>query len=147
MLKKRIVIFDLDGTACNNAHRKGLIECPKEQQNWPLFYKLCPGDLPIQPVIDIAKLLYPFYEIVIMTGRSDIVMEETREWMKHYGMPWDRLFMRPDAERAADHELKKAWVTQLGIENIHCVFDDRNSVVKMFRELGLTVFQPAEGDF
>ena len=30
---------------------------------------------------------------------------------------------------------------------IFLIFDDRNKVVKMWRELGLPVFQVAEGDF
>lgn len=30
---------------------------------------------------------------------------------------------------------------------VEIVFDDRNSVVKMWRLLGLTCFQVAEGDF
>ena len=48
-----------------------------------------------------------------------------------------------------DDELKKRWLDQLftNTEDILCVFDDRDKVVKMWRDSGLTCFQVAEGNF
>jgi hypothetical protein len=53
-----------------------------------------------------------------------------------------------------DAVLKERWLNQLvdlrlggNITQIKGVFDDRNQVVKMWREKGLTCFQVAEGNF
>ena len=48
-----------------------------------------------------------------------------------------------------DDELKKRWLDQLftNTDDVHCVFDDRDKVVKMWRDNGLTCFQVAPGNF
>jgi hypothetical protein len=71
-------------------------------------------------------------------------------WLdKHVGVPHAGLHMRRTGDSRKDsivkkeifeRELKHAW-------HIVAVFDDRNQVVKMWRSLGLTVFQVADGDF
>jgi hypothetical protein len=46
--------------------------------------------------------------------------------------------------------LKSIWLKELfdnPTEEIFAVFDDRQQVVDMWRDNGLTVFQVAEGDF
>ena len=35
----------------------------------------------------------------------------------------------------------------IGVDNVAMVFDDRNQVVDMWRQNGLTCFQVADGDF
>ena len=47
-----------------------------------------------------------------------------------------------------DEILKKKMLdTFVDIDDVFLVVDDRNKVVKMWRDLGLTTFQVAEGDF
>ena len=47
-----------------------------------------------------------------------------------------------------DEKLKKSWLTDLTKpDRVMCVFDDRDKVVKMWRDNGLTCFQVAEGAF
>ena len=50
-----------------------------------------------------------------------------------------------------DDTLKQNWLDLLFPDNkkedIVCVFDDRDKVVKMWRDNGLTCFQVAEGAF
>ncbi len=75
---------------------------------------------------------------------------ETEAWLAlHVGVPYEALFMRQlgDSRRDAvvkgeifETEIRDRW-------RIVGVFDDRQHVVRMWRELGLTVFQVAEGDF
>jgi hypothetical protein len=45
--------------------------------------------------------------------------------------------------------LKKQWLDELILQGheILCVFDDRDKVVKMWRENGISCFQVAEGSF
>ena len=47
-----------------------------------------------------------------------------------------------------DEILKKKMLDKfVDIDDVLFVVDDRNKVVDMWRDLGLTVFQPAPGDF
>lgn len=49
------------------------------------------------------------------------------------------------ATPASDFDYRGVFVVPT--KEILCVLDDRNKVVKMWRELGLTCLQMAEGDF
>ena len=42
-MKPNIVLFDLDGTLANIAHRRPLVEC--EPKRWREFYAACEADL------------------------------------------------------------------------------------------------------
>ena len=54
-------------------------------------------------------------------------------------------------EAVKDSDLKEFWLDDifpgLEIKDIFAVFDDRNQVVDMWRQNGLTCFQVADGDF
>ena len=59
--------------------------------------------------------------------------------------------MRPATDYTPDNDLKQAWLNQHfpgdQKDRILCVYDDRNQVVKMWRDSGLTCMQVAPGDF
>ena len=62
--------------------------------------------------------------------------------------------MRPtsrDFQFMADDKLKQKWFDDLiGQDNkdqVLCVFDDRDKVVQMWRDMGLTCMQVAPGNF
>ena len=57
--------------------------------------------------------------------------------------------MRSDTDYRPDDELKEGYLEKMRRDgyNPTMAFDDRQSVVDMFRSKGLTVFQVAEGDF
>ncbi|MNL59514.1 hypothetical protein D3C87_1832500 [compost metagenome] len=58
--------------------------------------------------------------------------------------------MREDNDFRSDVSLKTEWWEDTLIEDrkrVTCVFEDRLSVVKMWRELGLMCCQVAPGDF
>ena len=74
------------------------------------------------------------------------------EWLDKFDVPYDVLKMRPDNSEfqfMPDDKLKQHWLDQLFPvkDNILCIFDDRDKVVKMWRDNGLTTFQVAEGNF
>ena len=65
------------------------------------------------------------------------------------GVPYEGLFMRPWGDHRRDSIVKQE-VFESEIRHrwrIVGVFDDRQHVVRMWRSLGLTVFQVAEGDY
>jgi hypothetical protein len=124
------------------------------KKDWDAFFEACDGDAPNLPVIGVMMRLHDAgHTIEIWTGRvgSPSVTLKTQIWLKTWGIPPNWLTkMRPDKDHTPDHELKRLWLDQrraLGLPDPDMVFDDRNSVVAMWREAGLTCAQVAEGDF
>ncbi len=92
------------------------------------------------------------HRIVILSGRSKVTKDATRDWLKQFDVPFDVLKMRPDNKEfkfMPDDQLKKLWLDQLfpNTDDVMCVFDDRDKVVKMWRDNGISCFQVADGNF
>ena len=154
-LKMKKVIFDLDGTLALIDKRRTLSTNVNGKINWDIFFdpKNIELDEPNPSVIKMAQLLKANgHMIVILSGRSKATKSATAEWLGKFDVPCDVLKMRPTNSKfqfMPDDELKKKWLDDLfpNKEDILCVFDDRDKVVKMWRANGLTAFQVAEGDF
>ena len=144
---RRIVIFDLDGTLANIDHRRHLVE--GVQKDWRRFFAACRYDILNDPV---AAAFFGFskqFDRWIVSGRSDEVELETRVWLRDKGLFPDLLLMRKSGDYRSDVDLKREWLHS-GIipkDRVLCVFDDRDSVVAMWRAEGLPCFQVAPGNF
>ena len=151
----KTVIFDLDGTLANIETRRVISIKENGKMDWDIFFD--PNnislDTPNRPVITIARLLKESgHRIVILSGRSKVTKDATRDWLKQFDVPFDVLKMRPNNKEfkfMPDDQLKKLWLDQLfpNTDDVLCVFDDRDKVVKMWRENGLSCLQVAEGNF
>lgn len=133
----RAIVCDLDGTLCLFGH-----ENPYQRD----FLK----DSPNLPVIETISLYnQEGYEIILVSGRKDTFKQDTLSWLEKYGVLWDFLYMRPTDDIRKDSIFKEEiYHTHLeGKYNIFFVLDDRQQVVDLWRGLGLTCFQVAEGDF
>jgi hypothetical protein len=116
-------------------------------ERWRRFFAECVNDLPNWPVIYALNALQRVgYEIHIFSGRSDEVLNETLDWLRHK-VSYSSLRMRPAGDFTPDEELKRQWIEEYDLSQILCVFDDRKKVVDMWRELGLSCFQVAPGEF
>ena len=145
-MKKKIVISDLDGTIALIDHRRPLVE--GKQKDWQAFYAGCVNDEPNLPVIETLRALKATgHDIIIFSGRSDEVKQQTIEWLAKFDVPYDNLFMRREGDFTADEKLKRQWLYSLDRQQILCVFDDRQKVVNMWREMEIVCFQVAPGDF
>jgi hypothetical protein len=84
-----------------------------------------------------------------MSGRSDEYRTVTGRWLIDNALPVDGLYMRAAGDHRKDsvvkHELFDKHIRST--YNVLGVFDDRNQVVEMWRAIGLTVFQVADGNF
>ncbi len=154
---KPLYIFDLDGTLALIDHRRHIIEDPsRDNSKWRRFYAACDKDAPNVQVIDtMERLRHAGADIWFYSGRSDEVRAQTITWlaantsfMKH---DFDGiLMMRQEGDYTADDVLKKQWLDQMLIEDrsrLVATFDDRDRVVKMWRDAGVTCFQVAPGEF
>jgi len=153
-MDNKIVIFDLDGTLALIDNRRDL-SMVSGKRDWDIFFdpKNIDLDVPNTPVVTMARLLKSQgYTIVIFSGRSKATKDATNKWLKKYDVPCDVLKMRPtsnDWHYMADNKLKQHWLNDIFPDksDIFAVFDDRQQVVDMWRDNGLTVFQVAEGNF
>ena len=153
-MDKKIVIFDLDGTLALIDNRRDL-SMVSGKRDWDIFFdsKNIDLDVPNTPVITMARLLKSQgYTIVIFSGRSKRTKDATNDWLNRYDVPCDVLKMRPtgnDWHYMKDSDLKQHWLDDIFPDknDIFAVFDDRQQVVDMWRDNGLTVFQVADGDF
>ena len=149
---KKTVIFDLDGTLADITSRRTLSTKPNGKMDWDIFFN--PDnitlDLPNQPVINMAKLLSFNFDIWVLSGRSDKTLNTTVKWLDDNDVPFDKILMRPTDKHhhfMPDNDLKQMWLDDIGVDNVAMVFDDRQQVVDMWRDNGLTCFQVAKGDF
>lgn len=143
---KKTVIFDLDGTLADGRHRLHALPKvdPHLPRSWDEFNKLAVYDNPIQDNIDICNSLELSYEVVILTGRNEMVREDTVKWLDKNGVCYNQLIMRGLDDDRKDIHTKEEVVKRIGVENILCAFDDLPHVVKHFRSLGITTHQVTE---
>ena len=115
----------------------------------PYDVSKCDQDPPNMPVVKTILKWQETHKIIVMSGRTDDGKEKTESWLKKYGVNYAALHMRKTGDMRKDtivkEEMYRAHLD--GKYNVIAVFDDRKSVVEMWRSLGLTVFQVAEGDF
>jgi predicted kinase len=115
----------------------------------PFDASTCDRDPPNQPVLDTVLLWQQSLQVIVMSGRTDDCRPQTEKWLAQYGIKTAGVFMRATGDQRKDSIVKQELFDRhvLGQYNIKFVLDDRNQVVDMWRSLGLTVFQVAEGDF
>lgn len=150
-----IAIFDLDGTLALNEHRQHFLK--EKPKNWDMFEDACIDDKPNVPLIRLFNLYISMYRTVyIFSGRSERVYSETVAWLELNGIsPFGRLEMRKIGDRRDDRVVKKemfdklisSFQSKFNYSKDIIIFDDRRKVVDMWRDMGLTCCQVAEGNF
>lgn len=138
----RAIIVDLDGTITNHD--------PEIRGPYDTDFEKIIQDTPVKNVVEVVKCLWEKgYKIIYVTGRSDETEEATREWLRLFAPPYANLYMRKRNDFRQDSEVKREIYEEKIAHrfDVLCVFDDRQQVVDMWREIGLTCFQVAPGDF
>lgn len=132
-------VVDIDGTLAKMTGRG------------PFEWHRVGEDEPIQNVIDTVRSLKSAgHKIIFMSGRDEVSRNDTVRWLFTYaGIAANELYMRSAGDMRRDNIVKYElfWKHVGERYNVLGVIDDRNQVVEMWRELGLTVFQCAIGDF
>lgn len=151
-MKKLSVIFDLDGTLALIEKRRSKATLPTGKLNWKEFFapENIQLDDPNLPVIRTFQFLKQAgLKVGIFSGRDEISRQETEKWLGDQGIVPDFLQMRSHRDYTPDEVLKKAWLDKFISEGneIMCVYDDRDKVVKMWRDHGIACFQVNYGAF
>lgn len=144
-MKNGIIVFDIDGTLSLVGTRKECLE--RNPKNWDEFYDRCDEDAPNVPILN---LLYPLSicQIYLVTGRRESCRTKTMNWLTKMNVVdcVDKLIMRPDGDFRHDTILKPELIQPFQ-HQIITIFEDRDSMVKKWREMGLSCCQVAEGNF
>lgn len=135
-----VILVDLDGTAALMSGRS------------PYEWARVGEDSVNEPVREaVLALAARGRGVVFMSGRDEVCRDDTQKWIaNHFWEVRDApLFMRPAGDQRKDAIVKAELFDRhiRGKYRITAVFDDRQQVVRMWRALGLTVFQVAEGAF
>lgn len=137
-MKYKAIICDIDGTL---AHMNG-----RSPYDPTLYHE--------DTVDEVVREIVNFYEeqgywILIVSGRFDTYFSETLTWISKNEIKWDGLYMRKEGDKREDSIIKREiYEEQIKDKyDVRFVLDDRNRVVKMWRELGLKCLQVAEGNF
>lgn len=150
--KPKAIIVDIDGTIALRENRS------------PFDYEKVNTDKVDHRMAQLLQSLIKNcdYEVIFVTGREDIgnCRQKTSDWLNanvyhlrgHNGfVPVDnwKLYMRAEGDHRSDEIVKKEiYENRIApYRDVVCVFEDRNRVVKMWRELGLLVAQVWDGDF
>jgi predicted kinase len=136
MLPKAI-ICDLDGTLALLNGRN------------PYDASTCENDLINIPVLEILRKFKDKYMIIFCSGREDKYLIQTYNFLKKCDNSFKYLLMRKTGDFRKDAIIKKEIFDEHIKDKyyVEFVLDDRNQVVEMWRELGLTCLQVREGDF
>lgn len=148
-------LFDLDGTLADLTHRLHHITPVFDAQgmlppkNWDAFFAACGDDKPIEHIGEVAFALSHSAKIIIVSGRSDQVRDVTIAWLDDHLIPYDAIYMRAAGDHRPDHIVKGELLDRVIADGYAPImaFEDRDQVVKMWRERGIPCAQVAEGNF
>lgn len=141
MEKPKVIICDLDGTL-------SLFE--KEDKTKPHYRNpynasTCDKDLLNEVVASIIKDKC----VILVSGRESKYREPTLKFLENNNITYFRLFMRKTGDNRKDSIVKQEIYETCIKDSYHVeyVIDDRSQVVRMWRDIGLTCLQVADGDF
>lgn len=128
------VIVDLDGTLA------------KHQGRNPYDASRCEEDLFDQAVWNATK---GFDRVVFLSGRDEQFRPQSERWLAANGVENPVLFMRAHGDLRSDSIVKQElFFAEVAPRfNVQVVLDDRDTVVRMWRAIGVPCFQVAPGAF
>jgi hypothetical protein len=139
---RKAIIVDMDGTLALMGDRS------------PFDDHLAGADTPNMPEVSVVKAVLaadPSMALVVMSGRdAGRSLDVTMDWLVRHGFAPDLLLMRAHKDFRKDSVVKRDLFDAhvAGRFDVTMVFDDRDSVVAMWRhDLGLPVMQVADGSF
>jgi hypothetical protein len=87
--------------------------------------------------------------VVVMSGRSEDHREVTEKWLASHGIEYAGLFMRPSKDIRPDYVVKGELFDKhlRGKYNVQMFLDDRDQIVRLWRDMGIICWQVADGNF
>ena len=135
----KCIIVDCDGTLCIHQGRD------------PYDLSKVSEDKPNDPLIDLLRVLSGSVDVIFFSGREGTKQcrEDTAKWINdNVGIPY-QLYMRKEKDYRPDEIIKEELYNEIIKNNYYCIaiYDDRDRVIKKWREMGLLACQVYYGDF
>lgn len=158
---RKIIVCDLDGTLSDCKHRQHLAAAG----DWDGFHALMHKDPPVAAVLNFLDSAYDIldWRVIFLTGRPEAFRSVTVKWLDEIcGFGPERyidLLMRPKDDWDSDIIVKPRLLYESlnegvlgplteGYDKERLLFlEDRDRVTAMWRDLGYTCWQVAEGAF
>ena len=158
-MNTKYILVDIDGTIASHENIRGHHDYDKVGLDKPIYQTISI----IRNFCSQAELKY---NPIFISGRHDSCFKETYYWLlehyynifndyNKYPIPDNFLYMRESKDNRKDSIVKKELLYKfmkdynITKDNIFCVFDDRLSVIQMWVDEGLFVFNVnnGRGDF
>ena len=153
MSNLKTIIFDVDGTLANGDHREHLYG-GREAYTWDAYVSASIDDTPHEQIQWLNHIMaeQPNVYIIVLTARSESGREVTIKWLEKHNIIYDELILKPEDDGIngmKDYDFKERTLKELIDRNLtpFMVFEDRNSVVEMWRRNGIKCLQVQPGDF
>jgi predicted kinase len=137
--KPPCVVFDVDNTLAIRGDRSpyAWLEVGKDKL-----------DKPTALLSDYLNSSEHNPKIIICTGRDGESLDETQKWLDVNNIGYDEIYIRRRGDMRSDDIIKEEIWRDIATRNyIVMLVDDRNSVVRRGRALGLKVAQVEYGNF
>ena len=134
-------VFDIDNTLAHKGDRN------------PFDWKKVGEDILDEAVGSLCEILQSDeeVEIIFCSGRDEVCRKETEYWIEAKGLnnyqDFKLLMRKANDMRSDDIVKEELWQEIMKTRNIIALVDDRNSVCRRARALGLKVFQVEYGNF
>ena len=131
----RAIVCDLDGTLAlfdGNPYDRDFL---KDRVNIVIRY-----------IINTCRVTH---DIILLSGRNGKYEGVTRDWLTRNEVLYDYLWMRKEGDIRKDSIVKRELFEKACRDKYYVdfVLDDRDQVVKLWRSMGLTCLQVADGNF
>lgn len=141
-----LILFDVDGTAADIAHRRHHVR--GDQKDWKAFNAGMAQDSVNTPVWLAYMAHRGQTRVAFMSGRGAESRAVTERWLEDNDY-WGYVFllMRGYHDSRPDHVIKRELYEKYvqPYYNVRIVYDDRPSVIRTWRSLGLSVFDVGDG--
>ena len=131
-------VFDLDGTLCDDAHRKRFVT--GDVKFYSMYYSLMDFDKPKPEVMKLLDMCRKQgLAIILLTGRPEKYREITMQWLARHSIHYDLLEMRCDSDFRKSDAMKRE-VLHKRLKPHYTVilaFDDSDTNIEMFRNNGV----------
>lgn len=134
------IIVDLDGTLAHKHEARDIYDGSLAGEDY------------VDPVVLQSITMYyeAGYRLLFMSGRDDTWYDVSWKWIRsHIGHDDFELYMRPAGDKRDDAVVKyELFNTHVRDHyRVEVAFDDRDRVVRMWRDLGIKVYQVNYGSF
>lgn len=145
-----VVICDIDGTIADTTHRQHFVDVKEdEKKDWKGFFGAMGEDTVRE---DTKKTLMGHAAagrtIIFMSARPEKYKDVTERWLNRNFLTFAyTVIMRSDMDKRPDTEVKRDMFEKYFPDKsvVHAVYDDRPSVIRLWKELGLNVIDVGKG--